>query len=60
MRIKDTAYLCGYFSNKSAEMFDPIAAQPDFWESQIYSPEEVVAAKDFYYPEFADFLMTEV
>ena len=60
MRINDTAYLCGYFSNKSVEAFDPIAEQPDFWESMVYSHEELVEAKDFYYPEFADFMMTEV
>ena len=60
MRINDTAYLCGYFSIKSDEMFDPMAVQPDFWKSQLFLPEEIVAAKDFYYPEFADFMMTEV
>ena len=60
MRINDTAYLCGYFSSKSAETFDPIAFQPDFWEAKFSTPEELMEAKDFYYPEFADFMMTEV
>ena len=60
MKINDTAFLCGYFSNKSSEMLDPIAFQGDFWESHPYTNEEVISAKDFYYPEFADFIMTEV
>lgn len=60
MKINDTAFLCGYFSNKSSETLDPIAVQGDFWECHISTNEELVSAKDFYYPEFVDFMMTEV
>lgn len=60
MKINDTAFLCGYFSNKSPEILDPIAFQGDFWIHQTVSSQELANAKDFYYPEFADFIMTEV
>ena len=60
MRINDTAYLCGYFSVKSNHSFDPVALQEDFWESRVYSPDEITSSKDFYYPEFADFMMAQV
>ena len=60
MRINDTAHLCGYFSNKSSDAFDPMALQPDFWNPVLYTQQELQDAKNFYYPEFAEFMMNEV
>lgn len=60
MRINDTAHLCGYFSNRSSEAFDPMALQHDFWNPVQYTQKELHDAKNFYYPEFAEFMMNEV
>lgn len=60
MQYKDTAFLCGYFSVKTGNPAAIIASQGDFWSPVRHDDEELAWAKDFYYPEFAEFMMSEV
>lgn len=60
MQYKDTAFLCGYFSVKTGNPAAIIASQGDFWTPVEYDDKELSWAKDFYYPEFAEFMMSDV
>lgn len=60
MLINDTAFLCGYFSVKSSVQTGLFASQENFWTRVQYEDTELSWARTFYYPEFADFMMSDV
>ena len=60
MQYRDIAFLCGYFSVKNGNPNDIFASQGGFWTRVEYQGEELAWARDFYYPEFAEFMMCEV
>lgn len=60
MQYNDIAYLCGYFSAKTGIPSEIMASKSDFWSLVQYQDDEMIWARDFYFPEFAEMMMTEV